>query len=108
MMMRNQVEELCSRWEAYVRDQPDHGGDYRGYYAGHDACAFQLRAILADDVPPPDLDAIAAAMRTRRRELIAQPLDRIYGELALAALKAMSGINHIGEATEKVGGDDAK
>jgi len=55
-----------------------------------------IRDALLDYVAPtpdpaPCLEAIAAAIRTRRRELIAQPLDRIYGELALAALKAMQG-----------------
>lgn len=53
MTLREQVEELCNRWETYVRDQPDQGEDYRGYYAGHDACAFQLRALLNALTPAP-------------------------------------------------------
>lgn len=35
------------------------------------------------------LDAMEAAVRAKRRELIAQPLDRIYRQLIIAALGAM-------------------
>lgn len=36
------------------------------------------------------IDNVAKAMETRRRELIAQPLNRIWPELARAAIEAMA------------------
>jgi len=52
---------------------------------------YAAMIAAAPQPPTPGLEAIETAIRTRRRELIAQPLDRIYGELALAALTAMTG-----------------
>lgn len=37
---------------------------------------------------PGEVDAAAEAIKAKRRELIAQPLDRIYRQLAEAALTA--------------------
>jgi hypothetical protein len=35
------------------------------------------------------VDRVARAMESKRRELIAQPLSRIWGELAIAGIEAM-------------------
>jgi hypothetical protein len=94
MTLRSEIEVLLQKWETYVKERPDAGENYDGYYAGHDACAFQLRSLLVQNATSPEPDAVRkAAIEECAQYLETSYPDHAWLNAACAAIRSLAALS---------------